>query len=40
MYESLNFSEMDAKDTSKIIDVLEKFAKGIATVYIIRLVHK
>ena len=29
MYESLNLSEMDAKDTAKIIDVLEKVAKGI-----------
>ena len=28
-YESLNLSETDAKDTAKIIDVLEKFAKGI-----------
>ena len=29
IYESLNLSETDAKDTEKIIDVLEKFAKGI-----------
>ena len=29
IYESLNLSETDAKDIEKIIDVLEKFAKGI-----------
>ena len=29
IYESLNLSETDAKDTAKIIDALEKFAKGI-----------
>ena len=29
IYGSLNLSATDAKDTAKIIDVLEKFAKGI-----------
>ena len=29
IYESLNLSEMDKKDTAKIIVVLEKFAKGV-----------
>ena len=29
IYESLNLSETDAKDTEKIINVLEKFAEGI-----------
>ena len=28
IYESLNLSETDAKDTAKTIDTLQKFAKG------------